>query len=203
MLGFGNAVVYLISSQQYEPREALVSSVLVGAAHGAFSAVLFWGLWEFGLLGGISSAVPQTLAYVTLLSAPVYSASLVASRFLIGDSRFRVESVFGVIVALTQASLSVLFVCVLGFELAGAVAANVIVIVIQAVMLLMYFRKRYRPVYRLNIPFIAAGYSYGVKTWVGDLANRANLRLDQVFLSSFGQRRRHSDYTRWRFAFRS
>ncbi len=184
LAGFGGGIVYYLGSRQYEGRDVAISSLVVGLLLGLVAAGVGAALWHFSLLGDSDGQLPPTLVLIMLGVVPVQSMNLMSMRLLYGQSRFTSMNFLTILQIATLPVLLLFFVGALDIGLAGAVLASAMNALIIA-LASFYFIGKIRPRFRLHLQFIRAGLSYGLKAWIGQLASRANIRLDQYLLALF------------------
>lgn len=179
--GFGGAVVYFITSGQREAKDVTVTVLTMGCLMGIASAGITFGLWRLGWLGDTGSQLPWVPLAAILFLAPFQGIRLMAGRVLFGQSRFGTNNWLNLARAGVHPVLLLTLVVVVDLGLWGAVLATIIVTValtLASVAVLMPERPRLR----FDVGFVGEALRYGIKMWVGDLATRVNLRLDQMIL---------------------
>lgn len=182
--GFGGAVIYFVSSGKYRAEAISFTSLVVGAAQGLLSSLLFWVLWRLGLLGQTGAETTWRELLPMLLLAPLQGAQLMGTRVLFGESRFGISNVLNVARAAASPLLLVAFVVVAKMELWGAVLSTTVLEVGMTLGTVLTLHPL-RMVYRFDTQFFVESMRYGIKMWIGDVATRANLRLDQMLLGVF------------------
>ncbi len=181
--GFGAAILYAVSSGQYPLPRIAFTCLLVGAAQGAFDAAALVALWRAELLGEVAQSVSPPLIMATLAILPLQGAFLMGTRLLLADSRFAWDNYLNLANRLGAAGLTLVLVVLLGHGLAGAVWALVAVNLLITAALIGLLWLYYRFPCRLDLSFLRSGFSYGRRAWIGDVATRLNLRLDQAILN--------------------
>ena len=181
-MGFGASIIYFISTGRYRPEEIMPTCLWVGLAQGAFNAVVLGVLWKIGWLGETAGQTPPALMFAMLSVLPLQGALLMLTRVLLGASLFAVNNYITILTP-TLTSVCLLSLVVFGgLGLSGAVAATLLVNLTITVFVLAVLWRRYGFGRIWNGKFLVASYRYGIKAWFGDLAIRANLRLDQFVL---------------------
>lgn len=182
--GFGGAVIYHVSSGKYRAEDVSFTSVVVGLTQGMLSSVVFLSLWLLGLLGKTGAETTWTELLPMLLLAPLQGAQLMATRVLFGESRFGTSNLLDIARAAGSPLLLVVFVVVLKKALWGAVLATIVLELVMTTATLLTLRPS-RLRWRFEREFFRESMRYGYKMWIGDVATRANLRLDQMLLGVF------------------
>jgi O-antigen/teichoic acid export membrane protein len=180
--GFAGSIVYFISSRKYKTQDVAYTCLLVGLFQGAVSATFFGLLWRYGLLGKTASHIPLAPVMIVLVTLPIQSALLMISRIAVGESWFSISNVQTLSMPLLMSGSLILFVAVARWGQTGAATAIAVSNTILLTMQMVAIWKRARPRFRVDRRFIAEGYHYGMRVWFGDLAMRANLRVDQFVL---------------------
>lgn len=182
--GFGGAVIYYISAGKRRAEDVGFTVVVVGLVQGLLSAGLTYGLWAAGLLGRTGGETPTRDLFVTLLLVPLQGAQLMGSRVLFGESRFGISNWLNVARAALNPVLLLAFVVGARMGLWGAVLATALLnLAMTIATVAAMYPQRWR--FTVDADFLREAGRYGMKMWVGDLATRANLRLDQMLLGIF------------------
>jgi len=185
-LGFGAGIIYLVSSGRAAVPGVATAALLVGFLQGGLTAAVVWLLWRLGWAGATAANVPPGAMGAALLLLPVQGMVLMASRLVLGASWFSLGNWLAVAVPLLNAVALTALVVLGGWGVAGAVAAlcvsNVASLAVHVAAIGRRFGMRLRP----TPGFLGGAFSYGVRAWPGDLAIRANLRLDQLLLGFWG-----------------
>jgi O-antigen/teichoic acid export membrane protein len=184
--GFAGSIVYFISSRKYKTQDVAYTCLLIGLFQGAVSATFFGLLWHFGWLGKTASNIPWLPVMIVLVTLPIQSALLMISRIAVGESWFSISNVQTLSMPLLMSGSLILFVAIARWGQTGAATAIAVSNTILLSMQMFSIWRRAKPRFRVDRRFIAEGYSYGMRVWFGDLAMRANLRMDQFVLGVMG-----------------
>jgi len=182
--GFGASVIYFISAGQRQADEISFTSLVVGFAQGLLSAAVTYALYVTGLLGKTAHALDPWDLAAMLAIVPLQGVQLMGGRVLYGESRFGVANWLNIARAALSPLALVVLVVVARMGLRGAVLATVALNVALTIATLGALHPR-RMRLRIDGAFLVEGMRYGLKMWVGDIATRANLRLDQMLLGVF------------------
>lgn len=182
--GFGGAVIYFISSGKRTAEDVSVTTLLFGLVVGLLSAAVTYSLWRAGWLGETGRETPRRELLVMLALVPFQGVQLMASRVLFGESRFGTSNWLALARSTLNPLLLLILVVAAGMGLWGAVIATATLNVGFTVATVVTLRPQ-RLRYRYDHGFLVEGLRYGIKMWVGELATRANLRLDQMLLGIF------------------
>ena len=83
--------------------------------------------------------------------------------------------------------LLLILVGYVGLKLYGAVISMMIVNLVITFIIVFIFLKRYSSVRKFNLEFVKDTAKYGIKSWMGDIAVQANVRLDQMILGAISK----------------
>ena len=184
-LGFGVGVIYLISSEKYDSRQVVTSSLLIGLLKGALISVILWVLWKYQMLGQTAKEIPPSVMLPILLTMPLSGVFSIAKQVFKGNSQFGLRNLITVVYAIGNVVFLVIFVVVVQWGIQGAVIAIITQKVVTIVAVMWVMIRQLRPSLRIDMGFIRESYSYGIKAWVGNMATLANERFDQLILSFF------------------
>jgi len=180
--GAGLGVRYQVSSEKYEAGDVALMALVIGLLHGALTAALFGGLWQYGLLGETGRAIEYELILPVLLVLPLQGVALMSNRLMVGASWFTAVNLYILLNNLLPPVFLLLLVIMGGYGVTGAVDAIVATYIVLAVVSVGMVVVRFRPRFRIEFRFLRLAYGYGLRAWVGSLANRASVRLDQLVL---------------------
>ncbi len=183
--GIGNAVVYYTSSRRYAVSAVFVTSLFLAVFHGVLAAAVLLILNGAGLLGDLTASMKVWHQVCILILLPIQAALLILTRLLMGDSQFGLSNRVNLGQSFVRAVLLLVLVAGLSFGLDGAVASVAVATAGTCFVLLADMWRRYRPDRTLDFGFARKAYSYGIRSWFGMLATRANLRLDEFLMAVF------------------
>ncbi len=186
-MGFGAGIVYLLSSSKYGTESTLYTNLLFGIGMGFINALLigiaFFVPWFDPVLSGSSD-----LEIILVLGSALFqSLSYTIGRSLLGTSRFaslnRIE--------MASAFLSPLSLLGL-YYVAGKECTSFIYLALFCYSFLVFLLHGFwighqSFIKKFNSPYFHEAMDYGRKSWAGDMALRANLRLDQLILGAMVQ----------------
>jgi O-antigen/teichoic acid export membrane protein len=181
-IGFGASIIFFVSSGRYAARDIAFSCWFVGAVQGCLCALVVAALLHCGCLGKTASETPVVLFYAMLSVLPLQGASMMVSRLLLGTSWFRAHNMMTVAGPLSSITLMFVLVVLLRWGIVGAVVSSVVVSLVTSVGTMLLVCIRFTPVWAIRRRFVMEGLGYGVRAWMGDIALRVNLRLDQFIL---------------------
>lgn len=180
--GFGASVIYFISNDRYQAQDVALTCAVVGALQGVLCASIAGSLWMLGWFGETARQTSGWYLLPFLLLLPFQGASLMVSRIFLGTSWFKANNLLSLLSPILTAVLMLILVVIFHLGLRGAVAAGVATGLITGVCNIVVVWIKYQPHWSWNGPFLLESLRYGIKAWLGDLAVRMNLRLDQFVL---------------------
>lgn len=183
-LGIGGGITFMVSSKKYSPKEVGFSTFIIGTSIGIVLGILLYLAWNFKLLGNIGNNLSFFELLVLVVSLIFNSIYFMLSRILFGDSRFITMNWITILQGLLNPMFLLTFVWILALGIDGAALSLLLINFITVVFGIFYFYTRYKPYLIFNYLFFKDSFTYGFKGWFGDMAIRANVRLDQVILAS-------------------
>lgn len=178
-VGTGIGVRYQISSEEYRAQDVAFMGLILGLVNGLVTALFFGLLWQFDLLGETGRAISYELILPVLLVLPLAGAAQFMNRVIVGGSWFSAMNLFIFLNNLAPPAFLFAFVIVGGQGVVGAVASIVASAILLAVVSIALVWVRFRPRLRIEFRFLRLAVSYGFRAWIGTLASRASIRLDQ------------------------
>lgn len=185
--GFGSGIIYFVSSKKYLPKDIFYSVVFISLIISSTICLLLFLLKKLNLLGTIGNQLGSFEFSGLLLCVILNFIFFFLTRILIGVSSFKNVNLLTLIQGLLNSILLLILVGFLGMKLYGAVTSMVVVNILATVSIIYIFLKNYKLVYKLDLGFVKDTFSYGIKSWLGDVAIQANVRLDQVVLGAISK----------------
>jgi O-antigen/teichoic acid export membrane protein len=183
-MGLGAGFIYLLANRRYLMEYAVHSQLLVASAIGVANAVFLLAAWFFEFPKALFSQM--TASEWTLLAVCSFcqTISYFAGRMWTGLSEFRKLNAIELFGSLSSPISLLTF-----YYLTGNADRNYILyaLLFHSVSLLAangWFVKGIQWIPAWNAGFVREALQYGIKSWFGDMALRANLRLDQLILGS-------------------
>lgn len=182
--GFGAGVMYYISSKKFEVKDVFVSINFVAFFIGVFSASLVFVLWNFGFLG--ESAKTFSLNNILLLCGSIILNAIYFfnTRLLLGNSNFKLLNLIDIFQSLLNPAFILLFVYFFSLRIQGVFISLFIANLVLSLILVLYIIRKMKVVFLWNKYVVVSAFSYGFKGWFGDMAIKANVRLDQIILGA-------------------
>ncbi len=141
-------------------------------------------LWQFSCLGETGKLITRVQMIAVSCSIIFSSTVFFITRLLLGDSKFPNLNILEIVRGITNPILLLVLVWLMGMRVTGAALTLLSISVIGFLYILYISLKFYKPVFMINWGFVKDALIYGFKGWLGDMAIRANVRLDQIILGS-------------------
>lgn len=183
-LGFGAGVMYYISSRKYEIKDVFVSVNIISILIGMFAATMVFLLWFLDVLG--ESAKAFSLPNIFLLCGSIIFTSnfFFNTRMLLGNSNFKLLNIVDIFQSLFNPLMVLIFVYLFSLRVNGIFISLFIANSILAIILILFIKKQVGVRFTWQKDFLIKAISYGFKGWFGDMAIKANVRLDQIILGA-------------------
>lgn len=183
-LGFGAGVMYYVSSKKYEIKDVFVSVNIISILIGLLAATIIFLLWSLDFLG--ESAKSFSLSNILLLCGSIIFTSnfFFNTRMLLGNSNFKFLNLVDIFQSLFNPLMILIFVYIFSLRVNGIFISLFIANTILAIILILFIIKQIEVRLGWNKDFLLKAISYGFKGWFGDMAIKANVRLDQIILGA-------------------
>lgn len=182
--GLTSGIIYFISSKEYVAKDIWYTVFMTALFFGLSISCLLTLLWHFKVLGETAKSIGGFEFFMLIGSIMTSSIFYFISRMLTGDSKFAGLNWLTIVQGLLNPILLLCLVWVLDLKIKGASLSIFLMNLICGILIIIYSLKLYQPVLDFNREFIKKSFSYGLKGWLGDMAVRANIRLDQVILGA-------------------
>ncbi|HRO07525.1 MAG: oligosaccharide flippase family protein [Bacteroidia bacterium] len=183
-LGFGAGVMYYISTGKYKIKDVFVTVNIISILIGMLAATVIVLLWSLNILG--ESAKSFSLQNIFLLSGSIIFTSnyFFNTRILLGNSNFKLLNIVDIFQSLFNPFVILIFVYLFSLRVNGIFISLFIANSILAIILILFIKKHIGVRYIWQKDFLTNAISYGLKGWFGDMAIKANVRLDQIILGA-------------------
>jgi len=184
-IGLGNGILYYISNKTFEVKNVMFSTGFVGMVTGLFVSALIWALWAFQYLGVSGNSTSFMILLPFLIGIPIDGVLYVSRFLLMGDSQFKMNN--NIMLSMAVVSAILLTVCVI-FSPDKLLAAAIVLNLVKAIYLIVviyFMSKLYSPKFRFDYRYLKQTYTYGAKSWLGNISARANDQLDQLIIGMF------------------
>lgn len=184
-IGLGNGIMYFISNKTFKVKETIFSSSVVGLFTGIFVSGIVFLLWYFNCFGEAGNAAKFHILLPFLICIPIDGILYVTRFILMGDSQFRLNNNITLSMAVISSIVLLLFVFLLPDKLLAAAIGLNVVKIIYLIVVIFFITKIYNPILKINYIFLKRTYTYGAKSWLGNISARANDQLDQLIIGMF------------------
>jgi O-antigen/teichoic acid export membrane protein len=183
--GSGIGITYNLSKSKFTVEESAFTLLINGLLHGLLAMIIVFVLWKMQWLGDSGKDIPFNNILILLIILPFGALSFYFNRLLVGKSYFVFTNRFSIV----QAIIYIIGISVLiGYFNLGIMGGLLSVLAYNMAIsgTFMFFSLRKYPMqWKWNRHFFKEIYSYGIKGWLGDLALRLNLRVDQMILGIY------------------
>ena len=183
-LGVGAALKYKISREDGSFQDLGITSLFLGILHGGVAGAIFLIVVMLGGLGDFSDMVPMWIKLTSASLIPLIILRQILFMGFAGNDDFRTSNILGFSSSVIFAVLSIISVTAFGYGFEGVYFSFVISTAITVLSALGLFTIRCRPVIIINFQFVKFSYDYGLRAWLGAVARRGNVSLDQVLLGA-------------------
>ncbi len=181
-MGIGGGIIYYVSNREYQPREVVVSTFVLGFLIGIVNSFLLVLLWYFNFLGKTAETISVFQLLMIAFIMVFNSIYFFITRMARGASEFNTTNAFEITKSLMNPIVMIFFVYLLALRIDGVIYGLIILNSTLALGISWKYYKKYKPVLQFRFDFIKKSFRYGIKGWLGDMAVRANVRLDQLIL---------------------
>lgn len=184
-LGFGSGIVYLLSSNKYKVTDVSSTILRLAFVLAILNGALVFLLYNLGLLQSFVEGISAVQIFYFSLAIFCQSISFILGRLFYGNSEFKILNRIEISISLLNPILLIALFFLLGSANATFLYISFLGVSLIGFLLHAYFAFRFWNRKEYNKEFVKAASSYGFQSWPGDLAVRANLRMDQLVLISF------------------
>lgn len=182
IFGFDAGVRYFITKRNYEPKRVIFSVMLISFGTGTLISALYFVLWHFRLLGESGAMLDGYNIFAILAGVPFIISNLLFTRILIGDSQFSKTNLYRLLLYISQLVGYAIAIFFFHAGIGIIIGIQVFTYFTNTLRILLYLRKRYKPVAVIDKPFIKEAGKYGLKIWINDIVIISNRRLDQFII---------------------
>lgn len=182
--GFGSGIIYLLSTRLFEVEQTSLAQLVMASLFGILNILLLLFVNQLGWLGSAFHSL-SVMEWILFLSACwMQTVSFFIGRTFFGLSSFTALNIIELTSSLLQPMLVLACMWIWGAEhpyyifLAQWLLALILLILHLFILLQFPFQWYFDKL------FIQKAMHYGLKSWIGDIALKANLRLDQMILGA-------------------
>lgn len=183
-LGIGTGILYQVSSKRFSPVDALPNCIIIALFFGSVGFAVIYAGWYSGLFGEIGELLTTQQIFFVCFAFVFHSLYFFLTRLLMGDSKFPLLNTFKLIKGIMQPILMLTMVWFFSMKVDGVAIAIFILSCLLAIFALTSCVQTYGINYKINFRFISRCFSYGIRSWLGNLAIKANVRFDQLVLAA-------------------
>lgn len=181
--GFGAGVRYYFANKEFKPKENIFSAYSVAFLVGLLASGIFLSLYYLDALGVLVQSTKREYIFFIVVAIPLDVMLLVSQNINMGTSSFKFLNTTTVLRGFSINFWLLLFVMVLGLDLYGALAANIINKFLSLAYITYGIYKEFRFEIKIRVDFIKRSFNYGIRAWLGAVANQANANLDKLIIS--------------------
>ena len=181
-LGIAASLKYEISRKNKTLGQVGATSLVLSLAQGLIAGLVAFLLISTGWLGKLAYAFPMWLQISIALLVPALLFQQTLKMGFAGNMDFRWTNILNFLAGVLFACLSVLFVVFFKWGFVGVFFAFLIGTGVTTIGGTVVFFQKYKPTIHLDREFVKFSYHYGFRAWIGTLAQRGNVSLDQLFL---------------------
>ncbi len=183
--GFGAGIVYLISSIKYAVKDVSYTVFKLAVILAVFNAALVFIIYQLGFLQSFDAGIHTIQVFYFSFAIFCQSLSFVLGRLFYGNSDFKILNIIEISISLINPILLIALFFILGSTNTNFLYLSFLGVSLIGLLFHIYYARRFWNLNDYNKEFVSDAGSYGLQSWPGDLAVRANLRMDQLILISF------------------
>ena len=182
LFGTGGATVYYSASKKYDLKDVfftgLMNSIMLGLLIGVFVLALF----NMNLLGESVDYSSQSLPWILFLLIVSNAITTQCQQQLTSQSEFVFLNIAALIKALLMLLTFYVLLVIMDLGLTEILIGFVIINLSYVLTLMVKAVLISKPKLSFNTEYFKKLYTYGIRVWMGNIANRANSDLDQFLL---------------------
>lgn len=179
-MGIGSAIKYLTRAKHWPLSQVITTVLILAFLMGGIASVVLGILFMTGILTdkGVSTAI-----FIIILSfVPVQITILYLNASLLAIKYFKQYNALSLAAHFFSPLLTILFVGFFGWGVLGASLAIFFWMCMSVIIgLMILWRAGYKPA-RPSLAFIRPAFHYGLRSHIGTVMQKLNLRLDQLVL---------------------
>jgi O-antigen/teichoic acid export membrane protein len=185
--GTNYGTMILVSTRKYQVEQIAISSIISSLLMGCLACLIVMGLWHFHWLGNTGNHFDLFIIAFIGLALILHMIQIAISNLLLGDSQFIFLNWVQIVQGVLNPILLISAVYIFSQGIRGGVISVVLVNLISFLILFIFLLKSYNISWSYNKDFLKDKYRIGKKIWIGDMANLANGKMDQLLLGSLGK----------------
>lgn len=181
-LGLGGGFIFFTSNKKYRPEDVGLTVFLSGLVIGFINALLVFVFWKFNLLGEVGEKITSHQIVFVCLILIFNAFYFFIGRMAVGVSRFNTINGLEILKSIMNPVVMILLVYLFALRIDGVLYGLLLLNMVLGLGIIYKMYRSYKPVLVFRKDFLKDSFFYGLKGWLGDMAVRANVRLDQIIL---------------------
>jgi O-antigen/teichoic acid export membrane protein len=183
--GMGMGFQYQIGSKKYSVAEVIGSALIWAIVNGLIINGGLGLLYLSGLMPIFSHLTFVQLGQIFVI-VQCGILQMIMSKMLVADDQFFQPNAINVGLGLAQPIFLLILVWYWRMGISGVLITSAILAIIGAFVFVKVMIKKYGSIsWSFRKDIIKDSWHYGIKSWLGDVTQVANLRLDQIILGFF------------------
>lgn len=183
--GFGAGIVYQLSKKEYQIGQISTTNLLVALMAGLLNMTCLFVAYRFGFFSNVFETLPVYQLVILLCSSFLQTLSFFMGRSLLGLSQFLQLNIISAVSSLLNPMLLITMAYTLGTKNYSFIFYSLLLFSILVFLIHLFYLAKYLKLRAPDKAYAVATSVYGMKSWLGDMALRANLRFDQLLLGVF------------------
>lgn len=182
LFGYISGIQYHIASNKHSIKSLIINNLVVSFILGTLYSVIFNQLKYYGYLGSIGAEINDKIFTLLYLIIPLRFFSLLTINSFKANSKFHLSNFLYLIKSLL--TLGLIFLGLNFYE--NSFRFVVIAITIECLIsfiISFISLSRYTILFKINLGQIIENFNYGIKSWLGTLANLGSDKIDQFLIS--------------------
>lgn len=183
--GIGAGILYYISNKSHSFQSVFSTNLFIAILIGLFNFFILFLFYLTGLLNRVDSSVQLSEFCMLAGSILFQSINYIVGRAWLGDSKFDYLNSLDLLNSLLGPGILLMALWYFSIKDTSFIYWSYL---ITSFLALMYtcFLVRTQVLWKsLDVVYLKQAFRYGLKSWIGDIALKANLRLDQLILGTF------------------
>jgi O-antigen/teichoic acid export membrane protein len=184
-LGIGAGVLYYISNKAHTFESVFSTNLIIALLIGIFNLLILFVLKVTGLINHIDSSMQFSKWCMLAASIFFQSVNYILGRAWLGDSKFDNLNTLDLLNSLLSPGILLLMLWLFGINDTFFIYISYLITSFLTLLYISMLVRKQALWNDLNLSYFKNAFQYGLKSWIGDVALKANLRLDQLILGSF------------------
>jgi O-antigen/teichoic acid export membrane protein len=193
-LGFNGAITYFAASKKYSGKQLFVLSLVGGIVLSAIGGVFFFLGFKYFFVHNILADADPTLILWVMLALPLSLVTSFLSSLLLGQQRMVAFNLVNIANILTNLGFQIIS-SVLQGGVSGAIIAWIAASGIELLLALWYVRHDINLRFGFLIEILKPALSFGGRSYISNLLQFFNYRLDSFLVNFFSGAAAVGQYT--------